>query len=137
MAVRFPPEPDGASVPRRMKALKLVLSAVALEDIEQTLAWTLERFGTGAVGRYRVLLKHAFHDLAVEPERAGSKGRPELGPGLRTYHLNFSRGRARLEGSAVKHPRHFIVYRRRDELTLEVVRVLHDARELERHVPGD
>jgi len=37
----------------------------------------------------------------------------------------------------VKKPRHFLVYRRRGEEVIDVVRVLHDARDLERHLPDE
>jgi toxin ParE1/3/4 len=56
---------------------------------------------------------------------------------VRSYHLWFSRERARDAGGFVRRPRHFLVYRVRGEMTIEVIRVLHDARELERHAPGE
>jgi len=65
---------------------------------------------------------------SVDPER------PEiLIEGARTHHLEFSRGR--VKGRSVKAPRHFLLYRRREERVVEVGRVCHDARDLVRHVP--
>jgi toxin ParE1/3/4 len=55
--------------------------------------------------------------------------------GARTYHLEFSRGR--VKGQGVKAPRHFLLYRRRDERVIEVGRVFHDARDLTRHLPEE
>jgi toxin ParE1/3/4 len=98
--------------------------------------WSQERFGERAAARYRGLLKQAIHDIAADPERPGSQARPDLARGIRTYHLYFSRGRARSSLGAVGRPRHFLVYRRREGV-LDVVRVLHDARALERHLPRE
>jgi hypothetical protein len=36
----------------------------------------------------------------------------------------------------VKTPRHFLLYRRREDGVIEVGRVLHDSRDLERQLPG-
>lgn len=55
--------------------------------------------------------------------------------GARTYHLELSRGR--VKGPAVKAPRHLLLYRRRDEHVIEVGRVIHDARDLMRHLPEE
>jgi len=54
--------------------------------------------------------------------------------GARTYHLSLSR--SRLPGAVVKEPRHFILFRRSGEV-IEVARILHDASDLERHLPQD
>lgn len=62
--------------------------------------------------------------------------RPEIMiEAARTYHLAFSRGRA--DGQAVKIPRHFVLYRLRDKGVIEVGRVIHDARDLTRHLPEE
>ena len=97
--------------------------------------WSQERFGEHATGRYGDLLKQALRDIAADPERPGSKDRPDLARGVRTYHLFFSRDRVRGTLGVVKKPRHFLVYRRRGEALIDVVRILHDARDLERHLP--
>jgi toxin ParE1/3/4 len=100
------------------------------------LKWSEEKFGSRAAQRYRALLKQALGDIAADPERPGSMERPELITGARTYHLRFSRDRARVSGP-VRNPRHFLLYRRNDEGVIEVARVLHDARDLDRHLPED
>ncbi len=38
---------------------------------------------------------------------------------------------------AVRKPRHFLLYRRRGENMIEVTRLLHNARDLERRIPGE
>lgn len=121
-------------MPEHGGLLPVVLSPTARNDIRETLTWTQERFGQRAAARYRDLLKQAISDIATDPERPGSQARPELARGIRTYHLSFSRGRARGALGVVGKPRHFLVYRQRGS-SVDVIRVLHDARDLERHLP--
>ena len=85
---------------------RLRLSALAQADIVNVLAWTAQRFGDQAQARYEQLLANALRDLGAEPLRLGTAARPELGHGVRSYHLRHSR--KRLE---VARPRHLIVYR--------------------------
>jgi len=64
--------------------------------------------------RAKALIKQALRDIAADLERPGSTERPEiLIEGARTYHLWYSRGR--VKGQGVKAPRHFLLYRRREE----------------------
>ena len=75
----------------------------------------------------------ALTDIEADPERLGSRARPEiLIEGARTYHLEFSR--TKVSGKRVSDPRHFLLYRRLVE-KIEILRILHDARDLDRHVP--
>jgi plasmid stabilization system protein ParE len=37
----------------------------------------------------------------------------------------------------VKEPRHFLLYRRREDGVIEVARILHDGRDLQRHLPEE
>ncbi len=76
----------------------------------------------------------ALTDLSIDPAKPGSVARPELGDGVRTWHLLLSRDRARDAGAAVLRPRHFLVYRPVDANLIVIGRVLHDAMELERHL---
>ena len=111
---------------------RLRLSALAQADIVSVLSWTAERFGDQAQARYERLLAKALRDLSVEPLRLGSSARPELGNGVRSYHLRHSR-----RHSKVARPRHLILYRIAAGSIVEVGRVLHDAMELERRVAFD
>ena len=122
-------------MPEKGTPLRIVLTPSARHDIREALKWTLATFGERAALRYRELLKQALQDISVDPERPGSKERPDLAQSVRTYHLFYSRDRARSDLGVVKTPRHFLIYRRRGETAIEVVRVLHDARDLERHLP--
>ena len=61
--------------------------------------------------------------------------RPELGPAIRSYHLRHSRDRAGASEGAVRTLRHLLLYRTVTSGVVGVGRVLHDAMELERHLP--
>ena len=108
--------------------------ARARRDAAAILKRSSEPFGEAASIRYETLIKQALNDIETDPERPGSTERPDiLVAGVRTYHLSFSR--SRVAGVGVKDPCHFLVYRCREDGVVEVARILHDGRELERHVP--
>jgi len=114
----------------------LSLAPAARDDLREVLRWSQQKFGGPAAVRYRALIKQAVRDVRTDPERVGSKERPEIMiKGARTYHLGFSR--RNVSGSKVKEPRHILLYRRREDGLIEVARILHDGRDLERHLPDD
>jgi toxin ParE1/3/4 len=113
------------------------LSLAAEADIVGLLAWTQEHFGTDARLRYERLLIVALRDISADPERPTSVLRTELGENIRSYHLRHSRDRARHESGIVRHPRHLLLYRVARPGLVGVGRVLHDAMELERHLPDE
>ena len=109
------------------------LSPEAEADFIDILAWSRQEFGAVAASRYVELILQALTDLEANPVRPGAKQRPELPPGVMTYHLAGSRDR--VAGQPVRSPRHFVLYRIREQ-TLDVLRFLHDARDLARHLPA-
>jgi toxin ParE1/3/4 len=113
------------------------LAPGAQRDVIGILAWSEERFGASARARYEQLIETAIRDVAIDPERPGSRARPELGPGIGAYHLSFSRQRARGPGGIIRTPRHLLIYRLLSDTELEIVRVLHDAMELGQHLPDE
>jgi toxin ParE1/3/4 len=121
-------------------ALRLRISSAAKADIEDLLAWSEQRFGVAARRRYEALLTCALRDVAEDGSRPGVRARPELGAGVFSYHLFFSRKRA-ARGSAVpaigavQQPRHLVVWRIAEPGFADILRVLHDAMEISRHVP--
>jgi len=119
------PKPHGA---------KVRIAPEARIDIRAALVWSERNFGKAAAGRYRALIQQALRDIGAEPERPGSTERSDLTAGGRTYHVSLSR--SRVVGVRVKEPRHFLVYRR-DQGQVEVIRVLHDARDFAEQVPQD
>lgn len=115
--------------------IEVRLTRTAQRDVKGILNWSRREFGESAVARYKALIKQALRDIGNDPERAGSKERPEMMiEGARTYHLAFSR--SRVIGPSVKRPRHFLLYRHLDERVIEVGRILHESRDLQRHLPA-
>jgi toxin ParE1/3/4 len=113
------------------------VAAAARADIDEILAWTEDHFGDIVRRRYEILLVTSFRDLAADPERTGSISRPELGTGLRSYHLRYSRERARTAGGLIRRPRHLLLYEVMTTGLVGIDRVLHDSMEVERHLPAD
>jgi toxin ParE1/3/4 len=112
------------------------LSQAAQGDVLDILAWTHEQFGEAARLRYERLIVAALRDVASQPDRPGSLARPELGTGVRSWHLRLSREHMNPGMGVVRRPRHFLVYRTEPGLVI-VGRVLHDAMELARHMGPD
>ena len=102
-------------------------------DIQEIVAWSEDRFGALAADRYGLLIRQALRDVLEEPTRPGAKTRPDLAPHAYVYHLMFSR--ERVVGEQVKAPRHFVLYRHIGE-NVEFARLLHDSRDLGRHIPA-
>ncbi|MDP9444676.1 MAG: type II toxin-antitoxin system RelE/ParE family toxin [Actinomycetota bacterium] len=99
-------------------------------DIVAILAWSHEQFGAEASKRYEALIAAAIRDAASRTDDIGFTPRPELGDGVFSWHLAQSRTRS--PGGLVRHPRHFLICRR-DDNVLVIGRVLHDAMELRGH----
>lgn len=100
-------------------------------DIQEVVAWSEDKFGASAADRYGLLVRQALHDVLEEPTRPGAKVRPDLGPNAYVYHLMFSR--ERVAGERVRAPRHFVLYRYING-KVEFARLLHDSRDLARHL---
>ncbi len=71
------------------------------------------------------------------PYRIGSHDRDELALGLRSYHLIYSRKQAKKPHGTVKSSRHIVFYRVANDDVIEVARLLHDAMEVQLHLPND
>ena len=104
------------------------LGASAETDIEEILRWTLTQFGEAQTRIYAETISLALMSLASGLNVIGSKSRDEIGKGLSTLHIARN-GRS---------GRHFILYRvakPKQSQVIEVLRLLHDAMDLARHVP--
>lgn len=112
------------------------LSDAAQSDVLDILGWTQEQFGETARLRYPALIVPALRDVASQPDRPGGLERPELGAGVRSWHLRLSRQPAKPALGIVRRPRHFLVYRLEHGLVVNG-RILHDAMELARHLEGE
>lgn len=104
---------------------RIRLGSEAEADYLRILDWTTETFGPGQADIYEGHLLAALDALMDGPEILGSVARPEIRPDLRTYHI------ARRGVPA----RHFICYRAAPNNVIEVLRILHDAMDLQRHIP--
>jgi toxin ParE1/3/4 len=112
----------------------VIIAAAAQRDVESILAWTHEHFGEKARLRYEAILCQAIVDVAENPDRTGCHLRPEVAAGARTYHLWHSRDRVASK-PRVSHPRHFLLFRTRDDGRIEIGRVLHDSMDFNQYLP--
>lgn len=115
-----------------VKQYKIIRSDKAASDIIDINRYTLKTHGKEAARAYNALLWQAFTDIRDDPFRPGSRERPEIAPGVRSYHIALSRERA---ASSVGSPRHLILYYLLKEDEIAVSRILHDSRDLIRHLP--
>ena len=110
-------------------------SAEAIADIEDCLLLSLTDFGELAAERYAELLSVALEDIQENPDLIGSSEYDEF-PHIRSVHLRYFRDKAKIDGVAVKKPRHFVVYSELEE-EIVVIRVLHERMQVERHLDSD
>lgn len=110
------------------------LSRLARADIVDILTWSAEHFGHAARHRYRKLLEAGIRDIVADPFRPGSRPRPEIGEGIRSWHVSGSRHRTETPG--VHRPRHFLIYRVDGEIVV-IGRVLHDSMDITSHTGPD
>ena len=106
-------------------------------DIVDILRLSQTQFGDQARQRYQALIVAALQALADTPYCIGSHDRDELSPGLRSYHLIYSREQAKQTHGTVKSPRHIVFYRVASDDVIEIIRFLHDAMEVQLHLPND
>ena len=104
------------------------LSAAAEVDYREILRWTVKNFGAAQARIYADTLASALQALSAGPAIIGVKQRPEIGSGLRTLHVarNGRKGR------------HFVMFRvgrEQERKVIDVLRLLHDSMDLERHRP--
>ena len=113
------------------------VAASAREDIIRLLAvGALEHGETGA-RKYEALVGAALRDIGADPLPRGSAARPDLGADVRPYHLRHARERARTSDGVVRQPRHLLLYRAAGPDVVGVGRMLHEAMEIGRHLPGE
>ena len=113
------------------------ISNAARADIVDILRLSQTQFGDQARQRYQTLILTALQALASKPYCIGSHDRDELAPGLRSYHLTHSRQQAKQTHGTVKSPLHIVFYRVANDDVIEVVRLLHDALEVQLHLTND
>lgn len=114
---------------------RLKLSRAARRELVAIAKWTFKEFGRAALLRYDALIVQALIEIDRDPLLPGSRELPEsLGAGLRTYHIALSKSKVR--GDRVDAPRHVIVYRALKDGRIEIINIIHEARDLARQLPG-
>ena len=104
------------------------LAAAAEADFKEILRWTVDQFGETQARSYAETIAAALSDLAAGPTVAGARRRDDILEGIFTLHV-ARKGRK---------GRHFVMFRvarAPDREVIEVLRLLHDARDLQRHLP--
>jgi toxin ParE1/3/4 len=106
---------------------QITLSEEAEKDFSRILRYTGDTFGPLQAEIYEKTILSAIARLDAGPEILGSIDRDELRPGVRSLHVAQQGRRGR----------HFIVYRAVASDAIEIVRILHDAMDLARHIPPE
>jgi toxin ParE1/3/4 len=106
------------------------LGATAEADFEAIIAWTRGQFGDIQARAYAETLTLALGALIEGPVLPGVRARADIGKQLFTLHV-ARKGRK---------GRHFVLFRAHTDPSrrlIEVLRILHDSMDLERHVPDE
>jgi len=114
----------------RSRRWRVRLTDAAEIDIRQIVRWTEQRFGAAQSTAYGDTLAAALKSLAVGPGCPGARQRDDIRPGYFTLHVSRHGRRGR----------HFLLCRivgDPAEHMLAVLRVLHDAMDLARHLPPE
>ena len=104
------------------------LTAAAEADFEEILRWTVDQFGEAQARIYAETISAALNDLAAGLTIVGARKRNDILKGIFTLHV-ARKGRK---------GRHFVMFRvgrAPDREVIEVLRLLHDAMDLQRHLP--
>ena len=109
------------------------VAGAARRDVREVVQWTIANFRRAAAVRYRALIEQAINDVAAKPQHISSRIVPGRGGELRTYHLFWNRDR--VSGPRVQQPRHILLYRIEPN-GIEILRILHEARDLDFHLLG-
>ena len=104
------------------------LTEAAEADFIDILRWTKWRFGDGQARVYGRTLRYAITSLAGGPTVPGARPRPEIAAGYFTLHV--ARG-----GRKGRHFLLFATIETEHPRRIEVLRILHDAMDLRRHLP--
>ena len=108
-----------------MSSWTIRLTDRAAKDVEDILDWTYVHFGPLLLDSYTSVINDALEALSEGPRLIDMRGRPELGDDVATLHV----ARQGRKG------RHLLVFRVHDrECVIEVLRILHDSMDLERHL---
>lgn len=102
------------------------LTRAAAADVDAILRDSARMFGPLQRERYAMLLHRAAEWVADEPTRAGSRHRPDIAEGVRSFPAGLVAERA----GAASH----VLYYRPDRDGVTILRVLHQAMDSLRHL---
>lgn len=108
------------------------LSLPAQGDIANILIASFQRWGAEGQRRYAAILTAALRQVAAEPEGPTTRRRDEIGRGIRSLHLRHVRGDA--PRTKVRQPVHVLYYRAVAPGVIDIVRILHERMDPNRHV---
>jgi toxin ParE1/3/4 len=106
------------------------LTKTAESDYQSIIAWTLKEFGDLQARIYADTISAALMALAAGPTTVGAKERSEIGKRVFTLHVARDGHKGR----------HFVLFRvgpGKHQRHIDVLRLLHDAMDLTRHIPGE
>lgn len=103
---------------------RVKLAEGAERDLWRILAYTRDAFGANQEKTYKHLIYESLRKLGDGPYTAGSN--PLDVADVRKLHIALGGSRGR----------HFLVYRATDEYQIDILRILHDASDLTRHLKG-
>ncbi|HSZ08643.1 MAG TPA: type II toxin-antitoxin system RelE/ParE family toxin [Steroidobacteraceae bacterium] len=106
------------------------LTKTAESDYQSIIVWTLKEFGDLQARTYADTLSAALVALTAGPTAVGAQERSEIGKGVFTLHVARDGHKGR----------HFVLFRvgpGKHQRHIEVLRLLHDAMDLARHIPGE
>ena len=112
----------------RARSWTVRLTAAAEADFEELLRWTADQFGEAQARIYAETISAAVNDLAIGPTIVGARKRDDILKGIFTLHV----ARDGRKG------RHFVMFRvgpASNRKVIEVLRLLHEAMDLQRHLP--
>ncbi len=104
------------------------LADTAEADFQDILRWTTSQFGLRQARVYTQTLTRALTALADGPNIVGAKPRDDIARGLFSLHV----ARHGRKG------RHFVIFqvdRSKGSNVIAVLRILHDAMDLQQHLP--
>jgi toxin ParE1/3/4 len=102
---------------------RVQLTDMAGVDLISIKIWTTEIFGAPQAAKYLEVIASAIEDLTIGPKPIGSKSREDIGPNIRSLHVQRKGNKGR----------HLLVYKEAKNQTIQVLRLLHDSMDLKGH----
>jgi toxin ParE1/3/4 len=129
------------ALPRRQPPIDIVpvarfrISKLAQSDLRRILATSEKEWGIDARHRYAALLNAGMRCVADNPEGTATRDRSSIHHSTRSFHLRHVRTNP--AERKVKKPVHILYFRSVRPGLIEIVRVLHERMDPERHLSPD